>query len=121
MKFGWLIAIIFCCQVVMAQVAPGDDFKAGYIKEMKNFETALKGDKNMEAEKSFQSVIQMQQRHKKFLETKLKTIKDSDESAEIAQRIDDEENIIGRLKELSADMQANRQEILEEMNGFLDE
>jgi hypothetical protein len=121
MKYGWLVALIFYCNVSNAQASPGDDFKTSYTKEVKTFEAALKAGKSMEAEHSLQALLQMQQRYKKQLETKLKTMKDSDDNAEMIQRVEDEETIIARLKELSVDIDANKQEILEEMKSFLDE
>ncbi|RYE24661.1 MAG: hypothetical protein EOP51_06690 [Sphingobacteriales bacterium] len=121
MKFCLLIAVMFCSGMAMAQVAPGSEFKTAYTKELTNFEAAAKAGKEMDAEHSYQALLQMQQRHKKSLETSLKTAKDNDETTEITQRIEDEQNIIDRLKELAVDMKANRQEMMEEFNSFIEE
>ena len=121
MKLILVITFIFCFSIANAQLAPGGEFKTTYTRELKSFETQLNAGKQMEAERSYRLLIQMQQKHKKQLEALLKTTTDREENAEVAERIMDEDTRAVHLKELSMDMLANRQEIIEEMKDFLEE
>ncbi len=121
MKLVLIVASIFIFNVAQAQLAPAGEFKTNYTKELNRFEANLKSGKQMEAENSFQMLLQLQQRHKKQLQGLLANATDKEEQAEIASRIEDEEERMVRVKELALDMAGNKQEILEEMQAFLEE
>ena len=125
MKLGFFIAILsagICLGTIAhAQLAPTGEFKNTYAKELGNFETQLKAGKQMEAERSYQVLLQMHKKHRQQLEVLLKKTTDKEENGAIAERIMDEDIRAAQLKEMSNDMMANKKEILEEMNSFLDE
>jgi hypothetical protein len=125
MKLGFFIAILsagICLGTIAnAQLAPTGEFKNTYTKELGNFETQLKAGKQMEAERSYQVLLQMHKKHRQQLEVLLKKTNDKEENGAIAERIMDEDVRAAQLKEMSNDMMANKKEMLEEMNSFLDE